>query len=121
VLAGRPSVDDREWLRRRYVDDQASVRHIAAQADCSTSTVRRALAAAEIPTRSRGRRSRLRLVEAEQLLRLVATHGRLGAALELGVDPRTLDREVRRLGILEQAKAAMRTYRRVSGSSAGRA
>ena len=110
----RALLEDHEWLRRRYLGDQVSVRAIAGQAGCSTSTVRRALRAAGISTRSRGRRRRLRAVDAGQILRLVAAHGHDGAAQQLGIDPKTLYRDVRRLGIAEEERAAIQTYRRAT-------
>jgi len=57
----------------------------------------------------------------EQLLRLMAAHGHAGAADELGVAPITLYRVVRRLGIVEQAEADMRTHRRPSGLPSAKA
>ena len=105
-------LDDHEWLRRRYLEDQVPVRAIAAQVGCSTSTVRRALRAADVATRLPGRRRRLRAVDADQILRLVAVHGRIGAAQELGIDRSTLYRDVRRLGIVEEERAAVRAHRR---------
>jgi len=77
----RALLDDHEWLRRHYLADQVSVSAIAAQVGCSTSTVRRALRLADVATRSRGRRRRLRALDADQVLRLVAAHGHIGAAL----------------------------------------
>jgi transposase-like protein len=107
----RALLDDHEWLRRRYLSDQVSVRAIAAQVGCSTSTVRGALKAADAATRSRGRRRRLRAVDANQILRLVAAHGYIGAAQQLGIDPSTLYREVRRLGSAEKERAAIQAHR----------
>src|SRR3954470_3123904 len=107
----RALLDDHEWLRRRYLADQVFVSSIAAQVGCSTSTVRRALRLADVATRSRGRRRRLRAVDAEQILRLVAGYGHIGAAQQLGIDPSTLYRDVRRLGIAEEERAAIRAHR----------
>src|SRR5947209_6799374 len=38
-----PQLGDASWLRRRYVDDGASVRMIAAEVGCGDAAVRRAL------------------------------------------------------------------------------
>ncbi|MBA3905154.1 MAG: hypothetical protein H0X35_00465 [Pseudonocardiales bacterium] len=101
-----------EWLRRRYVEDQVSVRQIAVEADCSAGKVRSALDAAGTARRPVGRRSELRAVDAEQLVHLMAVHGQIGVARHLGVDPRTLSRRVRRLQIEKQAREAILTHRR---------
>lgn len=103
---------DQDWLRRRYLDDQLSLRQIAVQAQCSPASVRFALATAGIPTRPPGRRSARGSVDEEHILDLVAVHGQAGAADELGIDPKTLYREARRLGIATQMRDAMRTHRR---------
>jgi hypothetical protein len=73
--------------------------------------VRRALKLADVATRSRGRRRRLQAVDAEQILRLVAGYGHTGAAQQLGIDSSTLYRDVRRLGIAEEERAAIRAHR----------
>src|SRR3954452_14087499 len=50
---GEPS-----WLRRRYVEEGASLRIIAAEVGCNPSTVYRALAAASLSRDSDGARRR---------------------------------------------------------------
>jgi DNA-binding transcriptional ArsR family regulator len=107
-----PQLGDAEWLRRRYLDDEASLDDIAAELGCQKSTLRQALAAAAVPTRPPGRRRRLRALREEELLELIRRRGQGSAAGELGIDPKTLYRDIRRLGILEQAKAASRAHRR---------
>jgi hypothetical protein len=102
-------LDDHDWLRRRYLADQVSLRAIAAQGGCSTSTVRRALRLADVATRSRVRRRRLRAVDAEQILRLVAGHGHIGAAQQLRIHLSNLYRDVRRLA--KEERAAIRAHR----------
>jgi len=47
-----PELDDPEWLRRRYVDEQRSTYHIASELLCSQKTVYRALHRLGIPVRA---------------------------------------------------------------------
>lgn len=49
----REQLDDRRWLRRRYVTDGWSLRRIAAEVGCSAPTVRRALLRHRIVTSPR--------------------------------------------------------------------
>ena len=93
-----------------YVEEQASIRQIARQAQCSAWKVRTALAAAGIERRPVGRPSELRAVETEQLVSLLAAHGQIGTARYLGVDPATLYRTIRRLDIEKQARVALLTH-----------
>jgi hypothetical protein len=103
---------DAEWLRRRYVEDAASLDDMAVEIGCQKSTLRRALARAGVPTRPQGRRRTLRSLGTEELLELIARRGHGGAARELGVDPSTLYRDIRRLDIVDRARAAYGTHRR---------
>jgi hypothetical protein len=113
-MSGRryPRLADGEWLRRRYVEEGASLDDMAAELGCQKSTLRDAMAAAGVSTRPRGRRRTLRTLGTEDLLELIARQGQGGAARELGVDPSTLYRDIRRLDIVDQAKAARRRRRR---------
>src|SRR4051812_24125233 len=106
-----PQLGDVEWLRRRYVEDGASLDDMAGEIGCQKSTLRQALAAAGVLTRPRGRRRTLRTLGTEELLDLIARRGHGGAARELGIDPSTLYRDIRRLDIVERARAAYRTHR----------
>lgn len=47
------SAPDAAWLRRRYIDEQATTRAIAAECEVSPGVVSRWLAAADIPARSK--------------------------------------------------------------------
>jgi transposase-like protein len=113
-MTGRryPQLGDAEWLRRRYVEDGASLDDLAAEIGCQKSALRGALAAAGVRPRPRGRRRTLRALGTEELLELIARRGHGGAARELGINPSTLYRDIRRLGIAERARAAYRTQRR---------
>jgi hypothetical protein len=47
---------DHDWLRRRYLDEEASQRELAVQIGCSIRAVRKALADAQVTPRPQGRR-----------------------------------------------------------------
>jgi hypothetical protein len=44
-----------DWLRRRYLDEGASLRELAVQIGCSMRAVRKALAEAQVTPRPQGR------------------------------------------------------------------
>jgi hypothetical protein len=60
---GRPrrfaELGDHEWLRRRYLDEEASQQELAVEIGCSIPAVRKALAEAQVTVtpRAQGRRS----------------------------------------------------------------
>jgi DNA-directed RNA polymerase specialized sigma24 family protein len=56
---GRPrrfaELGDHDWLRRRYLDEGASLRELAVEIGCSIRAVRKALAEAQVTLRPQGR------------------------------------------------------------------
>src|SRR3954467_12671016 len=99
-----------DWLRRRYVDDGASVRELARDIGCSHSQVRLALARAGIPNRSQGEPAKLRGLARQDAVWLVEEYGITGAARHLEVSEQTFDVAVAALGIRDLIAAAAKTY-----------
>jgi hypothetical protein len=83
-----PRLGDGEWLRRRYLDDEASLDDIATELGCQKSNFRQALVAAGVPTRRPGRRRRLRALREEELLELIRRRGQGAQQMSSASTPR---------------------------------
>ena len=103
MTSGRYVQLDRGWLRRRYLDENASASTIAAELGCSESTVRRALSAAGIyrDGRERGRGRYPQLADPAWLRQRHVLDGVRAEdiAAELGCDPTTVRTALRAAGI----------------------
>jgi hypothetical protein len=94
VKRGRPrlrateTVKDR--LTRLYIVQELSVREVGAAMGISEASVRRWLTVAGIPTRTKARRSRLRLLDQARLFGSIAAIGVRKTAKRWGIPERTL-------------------------------
>lgn len=110
-----PQLGDAEWLRRRYIEQGASLLTIRAEVGCTEAAVRQALARHDIPIRPGVRRRTLADLTVEQALSLVREHGFGGAAGALGVDRATLTAMLGNLGVAREAREVAAARPRVRG------
>lgn len=97
-----PQLDDRAWLRRRYIDEQATIADIAAEIGVGTSTVHRALISHRIPRRRAGTRRAHPLLSDRKWLQRRYLDGRRTQqqiADELNLTSGQVARALRRFGI----------------------
>ena len=94
VKRGRPqlraSATMKDQLTLLYIVQELSVREVGAVMGISEASVRRRLTATGIPTRTKARRSRLRLLDQARLFGSIAEVGVRKTAKRWGIPERTL-------------------------------
>jgi len=93
VKRGRPPAGpapEKDQLVKLYVEEDRSVRDVAAVLGCSKDAVHRALKKYGIAVRTTARRSKLRTIPLQDLKAAIREKGIRGTARELGIDKGTL-------------------------------
>ncbi|MBU4496089.1 MAG: hypothetical protein KJ874_12425 [Acidobacteria bacterium] len=94
---GRPAIGSKpsyENLIKLYIEDKKSIREIADILGCSKDMVFNSLQEYGIKTRKGSKRSKLKDVELEELIKMVSTIGLTNTAKSLGVDIRTVKKQI---------------------------
>jgi len=108
VKRGRPQLSPtarmKDRLTRLYIVQKLSIREVGKAMKISEASVRRWLKAAGIPTRTKARRSRLRLLDQARLFGSIAAVGVRKTAKGWGIPERTLKSYLARLRDRNESK-----------------